>query len=100
MSNVSVNLAGLVNPWKSACQKSIKDLNALFKKKGIKVTLVVGGTKKPSITVKTDASIGRNAVHGPKAVCWTERLSNNCPNSTSTTEATWRFTLSSRIPAA
>ncbi len=64
MSNVYVNLTGLQNPWKSACQDSIKELNALFKKKGIKVTLIVDATKKPSITVKTDASIGSNAVHG------------------------------------
>ena len=63
MATVNVKLGSVGSYWQPACKQAVKDLNALFKKKGIKVTLAMGGAS-PIIGVKTDASITGNAVHG------------------------------------
>ena len=64
MANVNVKLVGVGAEWSKACRQAVTNLNSLFKRSRIKVTLVKGGTKGPTITVKTDSTISGNAVHG------------------------------------
>lgn len=63
MVAVNVKLDGVGNHWAAACKDAVKDLNALFKRKGINVSLALNGAG-PTITVKTDPSIIGTAVHG------------------------------------
>lgn len=63
MASVNVRIGNVGSYWPAACKQAVKDLNALFKQKGIKVTLALGGTG-PTIGVKTDAGITGTAVHG------------------------------------
>jgi hypothetical protein len=64
MATVSVRLGAIDSRWKNACQAAIKDLNALFKQKGVNVALSTSGTSGPGISVTTDSSIIGTAVHG------------------------------------
>ena len=64
MTSVSVQLINIGTPWTRACQKAATILNDLFRRNGVGVTLAVGRSATPSITVKTDPSIQGNAVHG------------------------------------
>lgn len=64
MATVSVNLRGAGPYWTKACQQSAKDLNWLFKQKGIKVVLDTAGSTGPTITVMSDPTIQGTLVHG------------------------------------
>ncbi|MHB0955526.1 MAG: zinc metalloprotease [Pirellulaceae bacterium] len=64
MTAVNVNVSGVGSNWRRPCQQAVTDLNALFKRSGIKVVLGTTGSQGPTIIVKTDPSIQGNAVHG------------------------------------
>jgi hypothetical protein len=64
MATVSVQLAHLGSTWTKPCQKAIATLNDLFRRNQVNVTLAMTGSAGTTITVKTDASIQGNAVHG------------------------------------
>ena len=64
MTTVYVKLTGLASNWTKPCQHAVNDLNAQFKRNGIKVVLAASGSQGPTITVKTDSSIQGDAVHG------------------------------------
>jgi hypothetical protein len=49
--------------WTAACKQAVKDLNLLFRRKGINVALALNGAG-PTISVKTDPGILGTAVHG------------------------------------
>jgi hypothetical protein len=61
MATVNVKLGDIGSQWKSACQQAVKDLNSLFRREGIAITLAASG---PSISVSTDRGILGTAVHG------------------------------------
>jgi len=63
MAAVSVKLGNIGSHWTTACKQAVSDLNSLFRRKGIQVTLAVNGAG-PTISVRTDPSIGGTAVHG------------------------------------
>jgi hypothetical protein len=63
MAAVNVKLDGVGTYWAPACKEAVKDLNVLFKRKGINVSLALNGAG-PTITVKTDPAIVGTAVHG------------------------------------
>jgi hypothetical protein len=63
MAAVNVRLGHIGAHWTSACKQAVHDLNALFRRKGIGVTLAVGGHG-PTISVATDPGIAGTAVHG------------------------------------
>lgn len=63
MAAVGVKLGAIGSHWTTACKQAVSDLNALFKRKGIDVTLAINGAG-PIITVKTDPGILGTAVHG------------------------------------
>lgn len=67
MTSVNVKIGSVGSYWPAACKQAVKDLNALFKRKGINVTLALGGAG-PTIGVKTDATITGTAVHGKTRV--------------------------------
>jgi len=64
MTTVNVKLGGVGTDWTKACRKALTDLNPLFKRSGVNVTLANGAGKGPVINVKTDASIQGAALHG------------------------------------
>jgi len=64
MTMVSVKLVGVGANWTKPCQQAVTDLNHLFKRSDIKVVLAMNGSQGPTITVKTDATIQGDAVHG------------------------------------
>ena len=64
MATVHVVLKGVGASWVKPCQQAVKDLNALFTRNGINVSLSTSGSGGATITVQNDASIQGNAVHG------------------------------------
>lgn len=72
MATVSVALGALDPHWKHACQAAVRDLNALFKQKGVNVTLSAPGPASgPHISVRTDPGIAGTAVHGQTSAATT-----------------------------
>src|SRR5262245_22708648 len=63
MVSVSVKLGDIGAQWTTACKQAVHDLNLLFRRKQIGVTLAINGAG-PVINVKTDASILGTLVHG------------------------------------
>ena len=63
MASVNVKLGDIGAHWTTACKQAVKDLNLLFRRKGIEVTLALDGAG-PTIAVKTDPGILGTAVHG------------------------------------
>jgi hypothetical protein len=63
MASVNVKLGDIGSHWIAACKQAVHDLNLVFRKKGIQVTLAVNGAG-PIISVRTDSSIIGTAVHG------------------------------------
>jgi hypothetical protein len=64
MARVSVKIGGLTADWAAACRHAVTHLNAVFSARHINVVLETNGLSGPVISVKTDASIQGNAVHG------------------------------------
>lgn len=64
MASVNVKLGDIGSSWTNACRQAVSDLNALFKRHGIGVSLATGGATGTTITVKTDPGILGTAVHG------------------------------------
>jgi len=64
MTTVSVQLNNLSSPWSTACHKAVSTLNDLLRRNGVGVSLALGRSTPPTITVKLDASIQGSAVHG------------------------------------
>ncbi len=63
MVSVGVKLGGIGSHWVTACKQAVTDLNSLFRRKGIEVTLAVNGSG-PTINVMTDPAILGALVHG------------------------------------
>jgi hypothetical protein len=63
MASVGVKLGDIGSHWTTACKQAVHDLNLLFRRKGIEVTLAINGAG-PTIAVKTDPSILGTLVHG------------------------------------
>ena len=63
MATVGVKLGNIGSHWTTACKQAVSDLNVLFTRKGIAVTLAVNGSG-PIISVRTDPAIAGTAVHG------------------------------------
>jgi hypothetical protein len=63
MAAVGVKLGEIGPHWTTACKQAVSNLNSLFRRKGIGVTLAINGAG-PTITVKTDPGILGTAVHG------------------------------------
>src|SRR5262249_36479437 len=63
MVTVAVKLGNIGAHWTTACKQAVSDLNQLFRRKGIAVTLAVNGAG-PIISVRTDPAIAGTAVHG------------------------------------
>ena len=63
MAAVSVRLGGIGPHWTAACKQAVSDLNLLFRRRGIGVTLALHGHG-PVISVVTDPGIIGTAVHG------------------------------------
>ena len=63
MASVGVKLGDIGSQWVTACKQAVHDLNLLFRRKGIDVTLAINGAG-PTISVKTDPSILGMLVHG------------------------------------
>jgi hypothetical protein len=63
MASVNVKLGDIGPNWTAACKQAVKDLNLLFRRKGIGVALALDGAG-PTIAVRTDPSILGTAVHG------------------------------------
>jgi hypothetical protein len=63
MAAVNVKLGDIGSHWTTACKQAVKDLNLLFRRKGIEVTLALNGAG-PTIAVMTDPGILGTAVHG------------------------------------
>jgi hypothetical protein len=64
MTTVAVQLQHVGSLWTRPCQKAVATLNDLFRRNHLNVTLTITGSAGTTITVKTDASIQGNAVHG------------------------------------
>jgi len=63
MASVGVKLGDIGSHWTTACKQAVHDLNLLFRRKGIGVTLAINGAG-PTIAVKTDPAILGTLVHG------------------------------------
>jgi len=63
MATVGVKLGNIGSHWTTACRQAVSDLNTLFRRKGITVTLALNGAS-PLISVRTDPAIAGTAVHG------------------------------------
>ena len=63
MTKVIVKLTAVGPNWNGACRNAVSDLNGLFKRNSINVVLATTG-QGPAISVRTDATIQGNAVHG------------------------------------
>jgi hypothetical protein len=63
MASVNVKLGDIGSHWTAACKQAVHDLNLVFRRKGIQVSLAVNGAG-PVISVRTDSSIIGTAVHG------------------------------------
>jgi len=63
MASVGVKLGDIGSHWTTACKQAVHDLNLLFRRKGIEVTLAINGAG-PTIAVKTDPAILGTLVHG------------------------------------
>jgi hypothetical protein len=63
MAAVNVKLGDIGSHWTAACKQAVHDLNLVFRRKGIQVSLAVNGAG-PVISVRTDSSIIGTAVHG------------------------------------
>jgi hypothetical protein len=63
MASVGVKLGDIGSQWTTACKQAVHDLNLLFRRKQIGVSLAIDGAG-PTITVKTDPSILGTLVHG------------------------------------
>lgn len=63
MAAVGVKLGDIGSHWTTACKQAVHDLNLLFRRKGIQVSLALNGGS-PLISVRTDPSIVGTAVHG------------------------------------
>jgi len=63
MASVGVKLGSIGSQWTTACKQAVNDLNLLFRRKRIEVTLAINGAG-PTINVETDASILGTLVHG------------------------------------
>src|SRR5215471_21385887 len=63
MATVGVKLGNIGSHWTTACRQAVSDLNTLFRRKGITVTLALNGAS-PTISVTTDPAIAGTAVHG------------------------------------
>lgn len=72
MTAVNVKLGDVGPRWTEACQQAVKDLNAIFSRQSVPVTLSTSGTSGPTISVKTDPSILGTAVHGNTSAETTE----------------------------
>ena len=64
MPAVYVKLSGLGTSWVKPCQQAVTELNALFKRNRIDVVLSTSSAGGPVFTVKNDAAIQGDAVHG------------------------------------
>jgi predicted Zn-dependent protease len=64
MATVTVKLGDIGPRWIAACKQAVTDLNTLFKRAGVAVTLSTTGGSGPTILVKTDPGILGTAVHG------------------------------------
>lgn len=64
MAKVYLKYEEIGSQWVSACNQAVADLNAIFKRKGVRVVLATSGSDGPVITVKVDRSIQGTAVHG------------------------------------
>ena len=63
MAAVNVKLGDVGSHWTAACKQAVHDLNLVFRRKGIQVSLALNGAG-PVISVRTDSSIIGTAVHG------------------------------------
>jgi hypothetical protein len=63
MAAVSIKPGNIGPQWTAACKQAVTDLNQLFRRKSINVTLAVNG-QGPVISVATDAAIMGSLVHG------------------------------------
>ena len=63
MASVGVKLGDIGSHWTTACKQAVHDLNLLFRRKGIEVTLAINGAG-PTIALKTDPAILGTLVHG------------------------------------
>jgi hypothetical protein len=63
MAAVNVKLGDIGSHWTAACKQAVHDLNLVFRRKGIQVSLALNGAG-PVISVRTDSSIIGTAVHG------------------------------------
>jgi hypothetical protein len=63
MASVGVKLGDIGSQWTTACKQAVHDLNLLFRRKQIGVTLAINGAG-PIINVATDPSILGTLVHG------------------------------------
>ena len=64
MPTVHVDLKNVGASWVKPCQQAVKDLNNLFTRNGINVSLSTSGSGGTTITVTNDPSIQGSAVHG------------------------------------
>lgn len=69
---VNVKLGNLGPAWKQACTQAVADLNTLFKRKGVEVSLALSGGRGPTISIETDPAILGTAVHGNTSAETTE----------------------------
>lgn len=63
MAAVGIKLGSIGPQWTAACRQAVTDLNQLFRRKSIAVTLAVNGSG-PVISVSTDSGIQGSLVHG------------------------------------
>jgi hypothetical protein len=63
MAAVSVSLGHMGSHWTAACRQAVRDLDALFRRKGIDVALALHGDG-PTISVRTDPGVAGTLVHG------------------------------------
>ncbi len=64
MTKVYVKLDDVGSYWLKPCKEAVAHLNAFFKRNGIAVVLSTTGSEDATISVKTDAGIQGDAVHG------------------------------------
>jgi hypothetical protein len=72
MTAINVKLGDIGPQWTKACRQAVKDLNEVFKRKGVGVSLSASGTSGPTISVTTDPGILGTAVHGNTSAETTE----------------------------
>lgn len=63
MTAIAVKLGPIGPHWTTACRQAVTDLNLLFRRKGIDLTLALNGHG-PEIAVGTDPGILGSLVHG------------------------------------